>query len=58
MTRVEPRPLYARVDGCALAGRLLLMELELVEPALFLSHAPKAAGRLAEAVLRRVAGRG
>lgn len=54
MTRVAPRPLYARVDGCALAGRLLLMELELVEPALFLSTEPRAAGRLAEAMLRRL----
>lgn len=54
MARVAPRPLYARVDGCALAGRLLLMELELVEPALFLAHEPRAAERLAEAVLRRI----
>lgn len=54
LARVTPCPLYARVDGCALAGRLLLMELELVEPALFLAHAPRAADRLAEAVLRRV----
>jgi glutathione synthase/RimK-type ligase-like ATP-grasp enzyme len=29
-------PLYARVDGCVVDGALLLMELELLEPELFL----------------------
>jgi glutathione synthase/RimK-type ligase-like ATP-grasp enzyme len=52
MTRVPQRTLYARVDGCALAGRLLLMELELLEPSLFLAFDAKAPGRFAEAVER------
>ena len=44
------RTLYARVDGCAVEGRLLLMELELVEPVLFLGEAPGSAARLARGV--------
>ncbi|TNM68925.1 hypothetical protein FHN55_05665 [Streptomyces sp. NP160] len=50
-------PLYARVDllpGDDGAPRVL--ELELVEPSLFLDHVPGSAERLADAVVRRVAG--
>jgi len=43
---------YARVDGVARAGRLLLMELECIEPQLYLGTAAAAAARLAEVVLR------
>lgn len=49
--------LYARVDGVRDGAGLLLMELELLEPSLFLGHAPKAAARLARAIAR-VAGVG
>lgn len=50
-------PLYARIDLVEDAsGRQLLLELELTEPSLFLPHAGGAADRLADAVLRRVAG--
>jgi glutathione synthase/RimK-type ligase-like ATP-grasp enzyme len=35
--------LYARVDGVAADERLLLMELELIEPEIFLEHHPTAA---------------
>ena len=45
--------LYARVDGCVEAGRFHLMELELIEPYLFLSAAPGAAARLAAAIAGR-----
>lgn len=48
-------PLYARVDGVARDGCLLLTELELIEPNLFLGHAPGASDRLAGAIARRVA---
>jgi glutathione synthase/RimK-type ligase-like ATP-grasp enzyme len=48
-------PLYARVDGVARDGRLLLTELELIEPNLFLEHAPGASTRLAGAIARRLA---
>ena len=47
-------PLYARVDGCIVDGRLLLMELEVLEPELFLRCAPESADRLADALLARV----
>ena len=43
-------PLYARVDGVEREGRLVLMELELIEPHLFLGWDNGAAGRLAEAL--------
>jgi glutathione synthase/RimK-type ligase-like ATP-grasp enzyme len=47
---------YARVDGIEDDGGLLLMELELIEPALHLDASPEAPGRMAEvieAALRR-----
>jgi hypothetical protein len=43
-------PLYARVDGVERDGRLVLMELELIEPHLFLGWDNGAAGRLAGAL--------
>jgi glutathione synthase/RimK-type ligase-like ATP-grasp enzyme len=49
----EP-PLYARVDGIARGGAFLLMELELIEPNLFLGYGDGAAERLAAAIRRRV----
>jgi glutathione synthase/RimK-type ligase-like ATP-grasp enzyme len=49
-------PLYARVDGCVVDGRLMLMELELLEPELFLRMDPSAADRLASALLARLSG--
>jgi glutathione synthase/RimK-type ligase-like ATP-grasp enzyme len=45
--------LYARVDGCVVDGRLMLMELELIEPVLFLGVSAAAARRLAAAILSR-----
>lgn len=49
----ESTPLYARVDGVESAGQFLLMELELIEPALFLRLAEGAAERFAEAIKAR-----
>lgn len=43
--------LYARVDAIERGGRLVLMELELVEPTLFLRHDRGAADRLADAIV-------
>jgi hypothetical protein len=43
-------PLYARVDGVESAGRLRLMELELIEPGLFLTSSPLASERMAQAI--------
>ena len=51
---VDEPPLYARVDGCIVDGELLLMELELLEPELFLRCAPTASARMAEALLGRL----
>ena len=40
-------PAYARVDGVVSGGRFVLMELELIEPSLFLAGQPQAAERFA-----------
>lgn len=48
-------PLYARVDACEVDGRLLLMELEVIEPNLFLACDPAAPARFADAVVRALA---
>ena len=42
---------YARVDGCVIGGAFHLMELEIVEPSLFLAQHPQAAERCAAAIL-------
>ncbi|GAB2648930.1 ATP-grasp domain-containing protein [Kribbella swartbergensis] len=46
--------LYARVDGVVVNGRFLLMELELIEPYLFLPEFPEATEKLAAAVAKRL----
>jgi glutathione synthase/RimK-type ligase-like ATP-grasp enzyme len=46
--------LYCRIDAVAKNGRLVLMELELIEPELFLGLAEGAAERFAAAIVRRV----
>jgi glutathione synthase/RimK-type ligase-like ATP-grasp enzyme len=48
---VEPT-LYARVDGVVDEGTFRLMELELIEPALFLADHPQAANRFADAIVK------
>jgi len=47
-------PLYARVDGCVVDGTLMLMELEVLEPELFLRTDVAAGDRLAAALLGRL----
>ena len=42
------RPLYARVDGVNRGGRFVCLELELIEPSLFMFLAPRTADTLAE----------
>jgi hypothetical protein len=49
--------LYARVDACAVDGRLVLMELEVLEPSLFFAMRPAAAEVFATAVARVAAAR-
>jgi glutathione synthase/RimK-type ligase-like ATP-grasp enzyme len=46
--------LYCRIDAVAQDGRLVLMELELIEPELFLGLAAGAAERFAEAIVTRM----
>lgn len=48
-------PLYARVDGIVRGGAFLLMELELIEPNLFLDYQSGATDRLARAIAARLA---
>ena len=54
---VDEVPLYARVDGLVRDDALVLMELELIEPALGFEVAPEGASRLARAICDRMAGR-
>lgn len=49
--------LYARVDGCEVEGQLLLMELEMLEPSLFLLQDPASPGCLADGIEARLKGR-
>ena len=50
---VEPT-LYARVDGVVEDKQFHLMELELIEPALFLSSHPAAPARFAKAIAKKL----
>jgi hypothetical protein len=53
LTGVVPNDLlYARVDLAATGNDYLLLELELIEPSLFLVHAPNAAEAFAAALLK------
>ena len=53
LTGVSPDDyLYARVDLAPSGADFLLLELELIEPSLFLHHAPAAAEQYADALLR------
>ena len=55
MGLVEPMPAYARADFVrGPDGRFLVMELELIEPSMYLRMDPEAPGRFAEAFDRYV----
>jgi glutathione synthase/RimK-type ligase-like ATP-grasp enzyme len=47
--------LYARLDLVRIDGRLVVMELELIEPILYFDHAPGRVDRLAAATIARAA---
>jgi hypothetical protein len=51
---VDQPLLYARVDGVERGGQFVLIELELIEPALFLSADAAAPARFAEAIAKLV----
>ena len=46
-------PLYARVDGVIRDGELIVIEVEVLEPALFMEFDPAAAERFADGTMRR-----
>jgi len=52
----EP-PLYARADGVVVDGKLVVTELELVEPMLYFGWEEKAPDRFAEGLLAAIEGR-
>lgn len=47
-------PLYARVDGVVRDSVLIVIEVELLEPALFMEFVPASAERFAEATMKRL----
>jgi glutathione synthase/RimK-type ligase-like ATP-grasp enzyme len=49
---------YARVDGCVVDGTFVLMELEVLEPGLFLAVGPRGADDFAEAIVHTMQSRG
>jgi glutathione synthase/RimK-type ligase-like ATP-grasp enzyme len=51
---LKAMPLYARVDGVIRDGQFMLMELELIEPELFLEVDTRAAARFASAIQARL----
>lgn len=50
LAALDPAPLYARIDFVRHDGRWLLMEVELIEPSLYLRYDPASAGRFADAL--------
>lgn len=52
---IKGEQLYARVDGLEISGRLIVMEVELVEPDLFFHMDPKATLRFSAALKRSLA---
>jgi glutathione synthase/RimK-type ligase-like ATP-grasp enzyme len=51
---LDERPAIARVDGIEVGGELLLMEVELIDPSLFLGHHPEAVARCARVLADRL----
>ncbi len=51
LTALPAPPTYARVDAVEVEGKLLLMELEIIEPELFCLYVPGTADRFAAALL-------
>jgi glutathione synthase/RimK-type ligase-like ATP-grasp enzyme len=47
-------PLYARVDGVVRDGALIVIEVEVLEPSLFMEFDPPSAERFAEATIKRL----
>src|SRR5918999_5858662 len=56
VTRAPGLTLYARVDGVEIGGKFVLVELELLEPSMFLNSHPRAADNFAAAIGQAVGG--
>ena len=54
VARIPGEWIYARVDGVETARGFMLMELELIEPVLFLAECPGSVDRLARAIAARL----
>ncbi|MBC3808174.1 hypothetical protein H8K52_12540 [Undibacterium seohonense] len=54
LNALERMPCYARVDGVIRDGQFMLMELELLEPELFLEFDADAPQRFAQVIMRRL----
>ena len=54
LARFDEPLLYARVDTIVQDDRVLLMELEVIEPVLFFTKAPGSAERMAGAIAARL----
>lgn len=54
MRALPELPLYARIDGVVRGTELIVLEVEVLEPALFLEFDPASAERFAEATLKRL----
>jgi glutathione synthase/RimK-type ligase-like ATP-grasp enzyme len=54
LAALPERPLYARVDGVVRDGTLIVIEVEVLEPALFMEFDPPSADRFAAATLERL----
>jgi glutathione synthase/RimK-type ligase-like ATP-grasp enzyme len=54
LAALPERPLYARVDGVVRDGTLIVIEVEVLEPALFMEFDPPSAERFAAATLGRL----
>ena len=54
MRALPELPLYARVDGVIRDCELIVIEVEVLEPALFMEFDPAAAERFADGTMRRL----
>lgn len=54
LTVLPEMPLYARIDGVMRGGTLIVIEVEVLEPALFMEFDPPSAERFAAATVKRL----
>jgi glutathione synthase/RimK-type ligase-like ATP-grasp enzyme len=54
LANLPAAPAYCRIDGVSADGRLLLMEAECIDPVLFFTEHPAAAGAFADEIVTRI----